>query len=114
MKRYIVLVVLFVSGMVFAQESKPVLEQEGSMVKATYFYATGQVQQVGFFKDGKLEGTWVSYDEKGNKVAVAEYKSGEKVGKWFFWNERAVTEVNYDEGAISSVRNLTRETLAKN
>ena len=69
MKRYLIAVALVFSGMIYAQDSKPVLEPFGKKVKATYFYDNGQVQQEGYFENGKLEGYWVSYNEDGTKNA---------------------------------------------
>lgn len=112
MKKYIIMASLLISGLTFAQESKPQLEEVNGMVKATYYYENGKVQQEGFFKDGKLEGKWVSYDENGNKKSIAEYSNGEKTGKWFFWNEKSLAEVDYSNGAIASVKNWNKEAIA--
>ena len=103
MKKYVIMAALLVSGLTFAQEGKPKLEEVDGMVKATYYYENGQVQQEGFFKDGKLDGKWVSFDESGNKKAEAQYSSGEKVGKWMFWNQdNSVATVDYSEGVIKA------------
>ena len=68
MKKYLLIVVIMMSGFAFSQDNNPVLEAEGQMVKATYYYANGNVQQVGYFKDGKLNGKWTSYDASGNII----------------------------------------------
>ncbi|GEL10676.1 MORN repeat variant [Flavobacterium glycines] len=120
MKKFVILVAVLFSGVIFAQEAKPVLEPFGKKVKATYFYDNGQVQQVGFFKNGKLEGTWVSYDESGNKTAIAEYKNGKKVGKWFFWTDASekgfatLSEVDYSDNRIASVKNWKKDAVVNN
>ncbi|GEC78063.1 toxin-antitoxin system YwqK family antitoxin [Flavobacterium aquatile] len=112
MKKYVIMAALLVSGLTFAQEGKPKLEEVDGMVKATYYYENGQVQQEGFFKDGKLEGKWVSYNENGSKKAIAEYTNGEKTGKWFFWNDKSLAEVDYSEGTIASVKSWNKEAIA--
>lgn len=117
MKNCITLLAILFSGMIFAQESKPVLEPFGKKVRATYFFENGQVQQEGFFENGKLEGIWVSFDENGNKIASGEYKDGIKAGKWFFWSEKKdngftnLTEVDYSNNRIASVKNWKQEAL---
>lgn len=111
MKKYIVIGAILITGMIFAQAPKPQLEAEGNKVKATYFYENGQVQQTGFYKDGKLDGKWVSYDKEGNKLAIAEYKKGEKVGKWFHWNASTLSEVDYSDNKIASVKNWKKEAI---
>ena len=83
MKKYMIIGAALISGMVFAQK-EPKLEVVGNMVKATYYFDNGQIQQEGFFKDGKLEGKWVAFDANGIKKSIGEYSNGEKTGKWLF------------------------------
>lgn len=112
MKKYLILVAILFSGVIFAQDAKPVLEPFGKKVKATYFYENGQVQQVGFFENGKLEGAWTSYDENGARISSGEYNDGVKTGKWFFWNGTNLTEVDYSNNMIASVKNWKQEAIA--
>ncbi len=112
MKKYIALVAVLISGMIFAQNVKPTLEAVGNRVKATYYYENGQVQQQGFYKDGKLQGEWVSYDLKGNKTAMAKYDKGEKTGTWFFWNDSVLNEVDYSNNRIAAVKNWKKGSIA--
>lgn len=111
MKKTMILVALLLTGFTFAQVDKPVLEQKDDLVKATYYYANGQIQQEGFFKDGKLTGQWVAYDEQGNKKSMGEYINGEKTGKWFFWNDKSLSEVDYSKSRISNVKAWTQQAL---
>ncbi|AWG20593.1 membrane-binding protein [Flavobacterium faecale] len=112
MKKYIITTLLLLSGMLFAQNAKPKLEAQGEKVKATYYYENGQVMQEGFFKDGKLQGEWTSYDVNGNKSAVATYDKGQKVGKWFYWNNSTLNEVDYSKNSIAAVKSWKREAIA--
>ena len=112
MKKCVILVAMMFSGILVAQEINPELEAVGNKVKATYYYENGIVQQEGFFKDGKLDGVWVSYDVKGNKVAVGEYTNGLKTGKWVFFNDKNLCEVAYENSKISSVKNLQKNAIA--
>ena len=111
MKKYIVIGAVLITGMIFAQTPKPQLEADGNKVKATYFYENGQVQQEGFYKEGKLDGKWVSYDKDGNKLAIAEYKNGEKVGKWFHWDQSTLSEVDYSKNQIAAVKNWKKDAI---
>jgi len=114
MKKIMILGALVISGFTFAQAKKPMLEQEGNLVKATYYYDNGQIQQQGYFKDGKLEGSWVAFDEKGNKKSIGEYTNGEKTGKWFFWNDKSLSEVDYSNSRVANVKSWKQDALAKN
>lgn len=111
MKKYIIIAALLISGMIFAQNTKPKLEVVGNLVKATYFHENGNIQQQGFFKDGKLQGEWTSYDISGNKTAIGVYDKGEKAGKWFFWNNAVLSEVDYSNNQIASVKNWKQDPL---
>lgn len=112
MKKYIVVASLLFGGIAAAQTVQPKLEAFGDMVKATYYHDNGQVQQTGFFKDGKLDGQWVAYDLTGAKIAVAEYDNGSKTGKWIFWNDTKLSEVTYADSRVASVKTWTQEVLA--
>lgn len=103
MKKYMIIGAVLISSMVFAQKQAPKLEVVDNMVKATYYYDNGQVQQEGFFKDGKLEGKWVAYDTQGNKLSIGEYSNGQKVGKWFFWNDAKLSQVDYSNNQVAYV-----------
>ena len=111
MKMYMIIGTVLISGMIFAQKADPKLEAIGQKVKATYFFDNGQVQQEGFFKNGKLEGTWIAYDTNGNKKSIGEYNNGVKTGKWFFWNEASLSEVDYSKSRISSVKSWKQDAL---
>jgi antitoxin component YwqK of YwqJK toxin-antitoxin module len=112
MKKILIMGAILITGLTFAQAAKPVLEQDGYLVKATYYYDNGQIQQQGHFKDGKLEGQWVAYDLNGNKKSIGEYKSGEKTGKWFFWNDKSLSEVDYSRSRVSEVKSWKQDALA--
>lgn len=111
MKKILIMGVFLVSGVAFAQTTKPVLEQEGNLVKATYYYDNGKVQQQGFFKDGKLTGQWIAFDEQGNKKSIGEYVNGTKTGKWFFWNDKALSEVDYSDSRVAAVKSWTQQAI---
>ena len=114
MKKIMILGALLISAFTFAQAKKPILEQEGNLVKATYYFDNGQIQQQGYFKEGKLDGSWVAFDEKGNKKSIGEYSKGEKTGKWFFWSDKALSEVDYSNSRVASVKSWKQDALVKN
>jgi antitoxin component YwqK of YwqJK toxin-antitoxin module len=111
MKKVFILGALLISGLTFAQTTKPFLEQEGELVKATYYYENGKVQQQGYFKDGKICGQWVAFDQNGNKKSVGEYANGEKTGKWLFWNDKSLSEVDYSDSRVASVKTWTQQAI---
>ncbi len=107
MKKLILIAVLMIFGLGFSQSNNPVIEVEGQLVKATYFHENGKVQQVGYFKDGKLDGKWTSYDVDGSVKTIAEYKEGQKVGKWLYFSDSVCTsEVDFSNNQILAVRNI--------
>ncbi|WP_298901479.1 nicotinic acid mononucleotide adenyltransferase [uncultured Psychroserpens sp.] len=109
MKKLFVLLIMLSVTFTFAQEQKKVdLKKDGDLTVATYYYENGAIEQVGTFnKEGELHGIWTSYDLKGNKVTVANYKNGNKVGKWLFWSGDKLREVDYVDSKIASVSEWT-------
>ncbi|MEL4307203.1 toxin-antitoxin system YwqK family antitoxin [Joostella sp. CR20] len=105
MKKTVLIFAMLFSLVMVAQnvENKPKLEKEGYLVKATYFHENGQIAQTGYYLEGKLHGEWKAYNEAGKKIAMAEYDKGEKTGKWFFWNNDTLKEVNYEDNSIAKV-----------
>ena len=112
MKKCVILAAVLFSGILTAQEVKPELEIVGNKVKATYYHENGKIQQEGFFKDGKLDGVWVSYDERGNKTVEGEYNDGMKTGNWTFYNEENLSQVAYVNSKVNSVKNLQKNAVA--
>ncbi len=91
--------------MSFGQEQKKVdVKKDGELKVATYYYDNGVVEQQGTFNaDGKLHGVWTSFDTNGNKLALGNYDNGKKVGKWLFWSNNKLREVDYVDSKIASV-----------
>lgn len=113
MKKYLLIAAMIVSGFSFAQTTEPVLEAEGQLVKATYYHDNGNVQQVGYFKDGKLDGKWTSYDANGNVNTIAKYTNGEKSGKWMYYsNNRTTAEVDYTANKLVGVKKFSQNAVA--
>lgn len=102
MKKIMILGALLISAVTFAQK-EPKLEVVGNQVKATYYYDNGQIQQQGFFTDGKPDGKWVAYDVNGNKKSIGEYTKGEKTGRWIFWNDNKTSQVEYTNNQVALV-----------
>lgn len=101
MKKLVLIALLSVSGGVFSQNIEPKLEANGNLVKATYFYDNGKVQQEGTFKEGKLDGKWTSYNEDGTLKQTAYYKDGMKTGTWISYNNNIITqEIAYSNNEL--------------
>lgn len=91
----------------FSQEQKVDYKKiEDNMVKATYYFADNSnvIEREGFFNsEGKLHGTWISYDLQGNKTAIANYKNGVKDGVWTYFKKDKISLVTYKENKITNV-----------
>lgn len=97
--------ILFTSIPALAQQNSNVTyEVKGDLTEATYFYEDGSIEQHGAFnKLGKLHGVWTSYDINGDKLSVGNYENGIKVGKWLFWTNDTLNEVEYSNSRLVSV-----------
>lgn len=113
MKKLCITAMLLVSGVIFAQENGAKHELVNQMVKSTFYHDNGQIQQVGFYKDGKVHGQWVSYDENGEKAAMGQYDKGMKVGKWIFWTGSELTEVDYSDSRVAQVKKWSPRAIVQ-
>jgi len=110
-KTLLLITILLVSAASFAQ-SKPEmkLNSETNLIEATYFHANGEISQKGTFNlEKQLHGEWLSYNEKGETITVGSYKNGVKTGKWLFWANDILKEVEYSDNVIAAV-NETKNT----
>lgn len=120
MKKIAIILMVFCVALVSAQNSNEEVslkegnkqyKVKGDLVEVTIYHDNGKIEQHGFFKDKKLHGTWKSFDNKGNKLSIANYDSGKKIGKWLFWNNDTLKEVDYVNQQIASVNEWTEKTL---
>jgi antitoxin component YwqK of YwqJK toxin-antitoxin module len=47
--------------------------------KWTNYYANGNIKSVGYWKEAKLDSTWIFFDIKGNKTLEENYKQNKKM-----------------------------------
>jgi antitoxin component YwqK of YwqJK toxin-antitoxin module len=111
-KQVILFFALLISVVSFAQKERTLmLNKETKLIEVTYYHDNDVVSQTGFYTtDGKLQGEWLSYDIEGNKTVSANYDNGKKVGKWFYWNDSTLKEVDYSNNTIASVSEWTNKT----
>ena len=109
MRTMMIIAACLFGGLLFAQESNTEFTKKGDLVKGIFYYDNGVIQQEGTFKNGKLHGQWIAYDKDGKKNAVAYYNKGQKTGKWFFWKDDKLIEVDYEQNAIADVKTYKSE-----
>lgn len=113
-KLMMILVMAFTFGAV-AQDVEPKFEKEGNKVKATYFHANGEISQLGYFMNEKLEGEWKMFNDKGDKIAMGNYSKGVKTGTWMFWEGDTVKEVSFSDNRIAAVTEAkNKSSVVKN
>lgn len=110
MKNVILTLALVFSGHVFAQEStnqtaakgmaNATVQKTGNLNKTVWYYESGKVKEIGYFKNGLKHGTWTSYDEDGNKIMQANYVNGVKEGNWCVWHTNGLLKYHmvYEDG----------------
>ncbi|MCC1484358.1 toxin-antitoxin system YwqK family antitoxin [Winogradskyella immobilis] len=110
-KKVLLLFVLLISIVSFAQQERILkLNKNSNLIDVTYYHDNGVVSQTGSYTlDGKLQGEWLSFNTEGKKNVSANYDNGRKVGKWFFWTNETLKEVDYTNNAIVSVNEWKRD-----
>lgn len=104
-KTIMIIAILFISVSAFAQTKPEMkLNKETNLIEATYFHTNGEISQKGTFNlEKKLHGEWLSYNENGETISIGSYVDGVKTGKWMFWANNILKEVEYNENVIAAV-----------
>jgi antitoxin component YwqK of YwqJK toxin-antitoxin module len=114
MKNKISIIVIFLikSVIIFAQEEgveyyargkvKARSEVVNGLQKNTYYYESGSIQTVSYWKDKKREGVMIHYYENGNIKIYSNYKNG---------LENGPTIMNYENGVTSEIQHLINGKL---
>ena len=105
MKNTIFLLAFLICAVSFGQQKRDLkLNNDTNLIDVTYYHDNGVVSQKGSYTlDGKLHGEWLSFNAQGEKTVSANYDNGKKVGKWFYWNNETLKEVDYNENVIADV-----------
>jgi len=107
MKTVINIVMMLFCISSFSQEQRVEYKKiNNNLIKATYYFADNSeaIQREGFFnKNGKLQDTWISYDEQGEKTAVAIYDNGVKQGVWIYFQKDKINFVTYKDNKLINV-----------
>src|SRR5690606_21234365 len=109
MKKLIVLFsALMITVVSFAQEKQKrdlKFNKKTNLIEVVYYHDNGEVSQTGFYTlDGKLHGEWLSFDTDGEKEISGYYDNGKKVGKWFYYTNETVKEVDYNDNTIAGIK----------
>ena len=99
--RNLIFIALIATLSLSAQQKKaPKFTLEGKLTKVVTYHENGEIAQTGFLKKNKLHGKWISFSEKGEKIAMGSYILGKKNGQWFFWMEENLIEVVYQDNVV--------------
>jgi len=122
MKNLLLIVLVFVSVSVVAQQKELRTFFDNGTVKSVYIYSSsenygvtnyftnGKVMETGQFVNGKMDGVWTSFNEQAVQTGEATYSEGVKIGDWKIFdasgairykityaNNRIVTATNFDQ-----------------
>jgi antitoxin component YwqK of YwqJK toxin-antitoxin module len=112
MNRKILMLFTLLIGIVsFAQQERELKHNDDTnLIEVIYYHDNGVVSQLGSYTlDGKLHSEWLSFDIKGDKSVSAIYDNGKKVGKWFYWTDKTLKEVDYTNNAIVRVNEWKKD-----
>ena len=102
MRIFFVLFALSIASL-SAQEKKVVTKEGTNTFKVVYYNEAGNITQQGFIKNKMLHGEWASFYNDGRKSVSGQYDKGKKVGKWFFWNQGKIREVDFVDNNVVKV-----------
>lgn len=116
MKNMALIFTFLITVVSFAQQERDLkLNNDTNEIDVTYYHDNGVISQIGSYTlGGNLQGTWLSFNTAGEKIVSANYDNGKKVGKWFYWNNETLKEVDYSNNVIANVSKWTKTaTLAQ-
>ncbi|MGY0390938.1 toxin-antitoxin system YwqK family antitoxin [Bizionia sp. KMM 8389] len=115
MKNIVLIFTFLITVVSYAQQERTLkLNEKTNVIEVTYFHDNGVVSQTGSYTlDGNLQGEWLSYDAAGKKIVSANYDNGKKVGKWFYWNDETLKEVDYSSNVIANVSEWSKSNIAQ-
>ncbi|NNE33574.1 MAG: nicotinic acid mononucleotide adenyltransferase [Winogradskyella sp.] len=111
-KNVLMLFAFFIGIISFAQQERALkINKDTNLIDVVYYHDNGVISQLGSYTlDGKLHGEWFSFDTDGNKSVAANYDNGKKVGKWFYWTDKTLKEVDYTNNAIVSISDWQKDS----
>jgi len=56
----------------------------------TYYDESGQVEETGYYADGRKHGVWKQFNASGRQTGEATYVNGQKDGVWTVWDDQGV------------------------
>ena len=106
MKKFILIFAFLITVVSFAQQKRDLkLNKDTNLIEVVYYHDNGAVSQTGTYTaDGKLQGEWLSFDTAGKKVVSGNYDNGKKIGKWFYYTNETIKEVDYSNNAIAGLK----------
>ncbi len=111
MKITILLFAFLTTSISFAQDKKDIkLNKTTNLIDVVFYHNNGTVSQTGTYTlDGKLHGEWLQFNSEGKKLVLANYDNGRKVGKWFYWTNKTLKEIDYTSNNIANVTEWTND-----
>jgi len=106
MKKFVLFFAFLMTVVSFAQQKRDLkLNKDTNLIEVVYYHDNGAVSQTGTYTtDGKLQGEWLSFNTAGKKTISGNYDNGKKVGKWFYYTNETIKEVDYSNNAIASLK----------
>ncbi|MFT3886011.1 MAG: hypothetical protein QM724_11435 [Flavobacteriales bacterium] len=77
---------------------------DGRVERFITYYADGRVQAMGGYRDGRRDGVWRQFDERGTVLAEARFANGKRTGTWEFRDADNALKgrLHYNEGRLSA------------
>lgn len=91
------------NGLMHGQWGRRHSSSEGGMFATKPFtFYQGPFDSIANFKDGKLHGSWVIYDNQQRSIFEISYKDGQRHGSavWYFPNQKRMREATFNEGVL--------------
>ncbi|EGV43725.1 nicotinic acid mononucleotide adenyltransferase [Bizionia argentinensis JUB59] len=115
MKSILLIFTFLISAVSFAQQERTLkFNEETNVIDVVYYHDNGIVSQTGSYNlDSNLQGEWLRFNTAGEKIVSAIYDNGIKVGKWFYWTDNTLKEVDYISNVIANVNTRSKSNVGQ-
>ena len=105
MKRTLLIMFMLISNYLFSQTTLYTDNDGDGVIEYTLLRPNGSVEEEGFYLNGKMVKTWISYFEDGKVSIKANFKNGLRHGSWLIYDENGNIkyEILYSEGIRKKV-----------
>ncbi len=92
---------------------RTIIRVKGEHTQVAYYDSLGKMVKTGFYRGDKMDKTWISFDENGERKQIAQFREGVKDGTWLVWDAEGYLryKILYVKDKVDKVYELNKQGL---